>query len=442
MIMDRRKWQYVVIGGLLAAIVLAAVIMVRLQNPDSVMAEGEDPTGASAEAQAELGASGVSGSGIIGTDEAETPPPEAGVVPPAGTANDAAAAAAAEEDPAVALARERARRENEALLAKEAAAREAKILAEDGVIGQGLYQPDPTVLDRMTEAGTSVVPARADGGLEASLDPALAALSGPATGQSTGLASGPGEFGAPSGNAQGVAVAFDTQAGSGVAGPSGAAAGMGGPDVGYLAHGAVAARSPYEIKKGSVIPATLISEVNSDLPGSVTAQVRDDVYDTTTGGTLLIPKGARLYGQYDSGVEYGQRRAVVLWSHLIFPDGSTLLLEDMMGADAAGRSGFADKRRGNFLTMLGGNLLFSVLDAGERAAQAQIAQSVTGSAAQSDIDQLVSQVSRGTSPTAGSSAASIFNTQTAGTKPTLMIRTGYRFNIMVGKDIVLEPWQG
>ncbi|MBD1203427.1 MAG: hypothetical protein H9533_04740, partial [Rhodobacteraceae bacterium] len=106
MIMDRRKWQYVVIGGLLAAIVLAAVIMVRLQNPDSVMAEGENPTGASAEAQAGLGASGVSGSGIIGTDEAETPPPEAGVVPPAGTANDAAA----EEDPAVALARERARR--------------------------------------------------------------------------------------------------------------------------------------------------------------------------------------------------------------------------------------------------------------------------------------------------------------------------------------------
>ena len=436
MIMERRKWQATVIGAMLIIGIVTVVILMRLQEPERLLAEGDEQARVNAEGQTGLGASSVGGSGIIGVDEAEAPPSDASGVPAGEAGSDVAAPA--EEDPAVALARERARRENEALLAKEAAAREAKILAEDGVIGQGLYQPDPTVLDRMPEAGTSVVPARVDGGLEASLDPALTTLSGAAT----GLASGLGDFGPPAGTAQGTSAAFDTQAGASVAAPSGAVTEMGGPDVGYLSHGSVAPRSPYEIKKGSVIPATLISEVNSDLPGSVTAQVRDDVFDTTTGGTLLIPKGSRLFGRYDSGVEYGQRRTVVLWSHLIFPDGSTLLLEDMMGADAAGRSGFADKRRGNFLTMLGGNLLFSVLDAGERAAQAQIAQSVTGSAAQSDIDQLVSQVSRGASTTAGSSAASIFNTQTAGTKPTLMIRTGYRFNIMVGKDIVLEPWEG
>ena len=432
--MARRTWQIAVMIGFAVGFVIVMVITFAMQKPDSVMAEGEENTAPRNNTAAEFGASGFGGSGIIGADEAEAPPPEAGVVaeaPPAG-ASPNVTATPFEEDPKVAFAREQERRRLEAQLADEAAAREAKNLAENGVIGQGIYQPDPTVLDELASGGAATVPARADGGLEASLDPSLAAL--------TGSAERPADTETGGGNRHAETRADDPVALTAQAG-IGAAAGQG-PDVGYLTYGAVEARSPYEIKKGSVIPATLISEVNSDLPGAVTAQVRDDVYDTTTGGTLLIPKGARLYGQYDSDVEYGQRRAVVLWSHLIFPDGSTLLLEDMMGADVAGRSGFADKRRGNFLTMVGGNLLFSVLDAGERAAQAQIAESVTGSVRQSDIDQLVSQVSRGASSTGGSSAASVFNTQTAGTKPTLMIRTGYRFNIMVGKDIILEPWQG
>lgn len=432
--MARRTWQIAVMIGFAVGFVIVMVITFAMQKPDSVMAEGEENTAPRNNTAAEFGASGLGGSGIIEADGAEAAPPEAGVVaeaPPAGSPPETAAAPA-EEDPKLAFARERERRELEAQLAEEAAAREAKNLAENGVIGQGIYQPDPTVLDELASGGAATVPARVDGGLEASLDPSLAAL--------TGSAERPADTETGGGNRPAETRADDPVALTAQAG-IGAAAGQG-PDVGYLRHGAVEARSPYEIKKGSVIPATLISEVNSDLPGAVTAQVRDDVYDTTTGGTLLIPKGARLYGQYDSDVEYGQRRAVVLWSHLIFPDGSTLLLEDMMGADVAGRSGFADKRRGNFLTMVGGNLLFSVLDAGERAAQAQIAESVTGSARQSDIDQLVSQVSRGASSTGGSSAASVFNSQTAGTKPTLMIRTGYRFNIMVGKDIILEPWQG
>jgi type IV secretion system protein VirB10 len=432
--MARRNWKIAIIVGSAVAFVIVMVIMFGLQKPDNVMAEGEENTAQRNNTGSEFGASGLGGSGIIGADGAEAPPPEAGVVaetPPDGSAPPATTTPA-EEDPKVAFAREQERRKLEAQLAEEAAAREAKNLALNGVIGQGIYQPDPTVLDELASGGAATVPSLADSGLETSLDPSLAALTGgvqPPTGTEASGGNRPAATGAND------PVDLTAQQGSGVAAGSG-------PDVGYLTYGAVQARSPYEIKKGSVIPATLISEVNSDLPGSVTAQVRDDVYDTTTGGSLLIPKGARLFGRYDSEVEYGQRRAVVLWSHLVFPDGSTLLLEDMMGADAAGRSGFADKRRGNFLTMVAGNLLFSVLDAGERAAQAQIAESVTGSARQSDIDQLVSQVSRGTSGTGGGSAASVFNAQTAGTKPTLMIRTGYRFNIMVGKDIILEPWQG
>lgn len=428
---DRRRWKFILMTGAAAVGLLAVVVMSKMSRPDRVLAEGEDQRTLQA-AEGKFGASGEDGGGVIGAKTEDTQG-ETDTADVAGADTGASAGAGEEENPATALARERLLRENEAILAAEAAAREARDLALNGVIGQGLYEPDPSVLDKLGSATPETRPYAGTDGLGASLDPDLAALSG----QSRDILSSasqevttPLAIGDGAGSGTLAAQSPDPQFGTGM------------PDVGYLAHDAIAARSPYEIKKGSVIPAVLITEVNSDLPGAVTAQVRDNVYDAVTGGTLLIPKGARLLGRYDSDIEYGQRRTVVLWSHLIFPDGSTLLLEDMMGTDTAGRSGFADKRRGDFLTMLAGNLLFSVIDAGERAAQAQIADITSGGTQQSDIDRLVSQVSRGASATGGSSAAATFNTQTSGAKPTLTVRTGYRFNVLVGKDIILDPWQG
>ena len=114
-------------------------------------------------------------------------------------------------------------------------------------------------------------------------------------------------------------------------------------DVGdeVLNHRVRPALSPYEVKAGSLVPAVLITQANSDLPGQLIAQVRENVFDTASGAHLLIPQGTRAIGVYDSLVAYGQERILVAWQRLIFPDGSSLNLGSMPGTDPAGAAGFA-----------------------------------------------------------------------------------------------------
>lgn len=107
-------------------------------------------------------------------------------------------------------------------------------------------------------------------------------------------------------------------------------------DLGYLPNRVVPQQSAFELKRGSVIPATLVTGINSDLPGHITAQVSQNVYDSATGHRLLVPQGAKLLGRYDSNVSFGQRRVLVIWTDLIFPNGSTLQIGGMAGVDADG----------------------------------------------------------------------------------------------------------
>ena len=95
-----------------------------------------------------------------------------------------------------------------------------------------------------------------------------------------------------------------------------------------------APRTPFELRAGFVVPATLISGINSDLPGQIMAQVAQDVYDTPTGKHLLIPQGSRLVGSYSSDVAYGQARVLVAWQRIVFPDGKAMD-GAMPGADSA-----------------------------------------------------------------------------------------------------------
>ncbi|BAR63507.1 conjugal transfer protein TrbI (plasmid) [Bradyrhizobium diazoefficiens] len=106
--------------------------------------------------------------------------------------------------------------------------------------------------------------------------------------------------------------------------------------LGYLPNKVVAPTSAYELKRGSVIPATLITGINSDLPGRITAQVSQNVYDSATGHQLLIPQGAKLLGRYDSKVAFGQSRVLVVWTDIVFPNGSTLQIGGMAGTDPEG----------------------------------------------------------------------------------------------------------
>jgi type IV secretion system protein TrbI len=100
--------------------------------------------------------------------------------------------------------------------------------------------------------------------------------------------------------------------------------------------------SQYVLQAGAVIPAALLTGLRSDLPGQVTAQVTEDVYDSPTGKVLLIPQGARLVGQYDAQISFGQSRALLVWNRLIMPNGRSIVLERQPGADAEGYAGLED----------------------------------------------------------------------------------------------------
>src|SRR5579885_3096738 len=100
--------------------------------------------------------------------------------------------------------------------------------------------------------------------------------------------------------------------------------------------------SAYVLQAGAVIPAALITGIRSDLPGQITAQVTENIYDSPTGRILLVPQGTRIIGQYDNAVQFGQRRVLLVWNRLIFPNGRSIVLERQPGADAAGYAGLED----------------------------------------------------------------------------------------------------
>lgn len=190
--------------------------------------------------------------------------------------------------------------------------------------------------------------------------------------------------------------------------------------------------SPYEVKAGTFIPGILISGINSDLPGNMKAQVREDVYDTVTGNTLLIPKGTTLIGTYDSGVTFGQTRALVVWQRLIFPNGKTVLLDNMGGVDLSGYAGFKDKVDNHNLALFKAVVLSSILGAGTAI--------VSDNDDDDEDNDWQGEAGRG----AGEQVITIGNRladKLLALQPTITIRPGYRFNIMLHSDLVLTPYQ-
>lgn len=187
--------------------------------------------------------------------------------------------------------------------------------------------------------------------------------------------------------------------------------------------------SPYELKTGAIIPAILLTGINSDLPGQITAQVRSNVYDTIAGKYVLIPQGAKLTGLYDSQVAYGQKRVLIVWKRVIFPNGQSVNLEGMPGVDMSGYAGFNDQVDNHYFKIFGSVILMSVISAGAQLSQPQ--QQVNPNTPLS-VNQTL----------AASLGTNIMNTATTitqknlGIQPTLVIRPGYLFNVGVTKDIV------
>lgn len=203
------------------------------------------------------------------------------------------------------------------------------------------------------------------------------------------------------------------------------------PFTGYLKAKKVKPISKYEIKAGWIIPATLITGINGELPGQILAMVNQNVYDTATGEYLLIPQGTKAIGSYSSNIVYGQKRVLVGWNRLIFPDGSTLDLGTMQGTDTAGMSGFKDKVNNHYLRIFGSAILLSAITAG-----ISLTDSGTSGERETAKDKAISQAIEQMGNVASNMIQKNMNLS-----PTLTIRAGYKFNIFVNKDMVLSPME-
>jgi len=190
-------------------------------------------------------------------------------------------------------------------------------------------------------------------------------------------------------------------------------------------------RSSYEVKAGSYIPAALITGINSDLPGNVNAQVTENVYDTVTGNFLLIPQGAKLVGEYNSNLTFGQQRVQVVWNRIIYPDGKSIDIEKMQGADIAGFTGFHDKVDNHYLRIYGSAILLSLMGAGYDILNQSTQQQGQQYANPRDI--IAANVGQKLSDVSGQTLQKNMEVP-----PTVIIDPGYKFKIFVMKDMVLE----
>lgn len=191
-----------------------------------------------------------------------------------------------------------------------------------------------------------------------------------------------------------------------------------------------APRSPYELRAGFVVPATLISGINSELPGQIMAQVSQDIYDTPLGKYKLIPQGSRLVGSYTSDVAYGQSRILIGWQRIVFPDGKAMDIGSMPGADSAGYAGFKDQVNNHYFRLFGSAFLMSAVTAGVAISQPEQVTTNGRPTASSAMSEALGQQ-------LGNVTAQLIS-KNLNVAPTLEIRPGYRFNVIVTKDMTFS----
>jgi type IV secretion system protein VirB10 len=186
--------------------------------------------------------------------------------------------------------------------------------------------------------------------------------------------------------------------------------------------------SPWILSAGSVISASLITGLNSDLPGLVTAQVTENAYDSVTGRILLIPQGARLIGSYDSVVAFGQKRELVVWQRLIFSDGASIRIDNVPASDTAGYAGLADKVDFHTWRRLKGVALATLLGVGTELSFGHN---------ESDLVQAIRESTQQNADRAGQQ----ITMKNLDIQPTITVRPGSPLRVVVHKDIILRPWR-
>ena len=192
-------------------------------------------------------------------------------------------------------------------------------------------------------------------------------------------------------------------------------------------HPLLPAASPDLVAAGSAIAGSLITGINSDTPGLVIAQVTEQVFDTPTGKRLLIPQGARLIGRYDHVVAFGQRRALIVWQRILWPDGSSLRLENVPATDPSGYAGLADKVNFHSWQLLQGAVISTLLGVGSNLTFSD----------ESDLVRAIRESTQQNAARAGDQLTS----RNLGIQPTITIRPGAAVRLVVHRDLILTPWK-
>lgn len=194
----------------------------------------------------------------------------------------------------------------------------------------------------------------------------------------------------------------------------------------YNPHTVQTPASPYQVMAGTVISASLITGLKSDLPGMVIAQVTAPVFDTVSGRVLLIPAGTRLIGDYDSQVSFGQSRALLIWKRLVMPDGSSLEIDNLPVTDTEGYAGLSDRLDYHTVSLLKGVGLSTLLGMA----------ALGGGSDDSDLVKALRESARDTANQAGQKIVD----KTLNIQPTLTVRPGWPLRVIVYKDLILKPY--
>ena len=185
--------------------------------------------------------------------------------------------------------------------------------------------------------------------------------------------------------------------------------------------------SPYVLQAGTVIAGALNTKISSDLPGQIVGHVTQNVYDSLTGRTLLVPQGSTLFGAYNSGISFGQQRTQIIWTRLIFPDGESLVLEKLPGADAIGQSGLADQVDNHWGQLFKAALVTTLLSVGSEAGTSQ-------------SENNLAQAIRSGASNGFSQVGNRLVDRSLDIQPTLTDRPGLPFTVVLSRDLVLKPY--
>lgn len=195
----------------------------------------------------------------------------------------------------------------------------------------------------------------------------------------------------------------------------------------YNAHSLQHPLSPFTLLAGTIIPASLITGLNSDLPGFVIGQVTENVYDTVSGRFLLVPQGTKIIGKYDNVVAFGQKRALVVWQRLIRPDGSSIVVDNLPSTDEGGYAGLEDEVDYHTWAILKGIALATLLGVGTEL-------SIGNN--ENDLVAALRESAQQNTDRAGQNLVE----RTLDIQPTITVRPGWPLRIIVHKDIVLDPY--